>query len=353
MLVQNKMAIFICLTIFGSLFLTACSSAQASEAVIEDKWMTSAHAGKESSAFAAWNDADPAEIPENCAKCHSTHGYLDFLGLDGATPGQVDKPAPTGSTIECEVCHNEVTRDKQVSIQPSGAELTGLGRELTCLDCHQGRQSAKSVDEAIGGLADNTVSTKLSFPNIHNNPAGPIQYGTEAKGGYEYEGQTYVGRYEHVLEFETCIACHDAHTLKVDARTCNACHLGVSSPDDFTRIRVSNIDYDGDGDIDEGLAGEIETMRERLLVAIRLYAATTEGLDDIAYEDRRPYFFNSAGEGYATWTPRLLRAAYNYHYATEGSGHYAHNGPYTIQLLYDSLDDLGANIFPMTRPGPN
>ena len=73
-----------------------------------------------------------------------------------------------------------------------------------------------------------------------------------------------------------------------------------------------NIDYDGDGDILEGLAGEIETMQERLMVAMKVYTVRMEGVDIIEYNDR---FVDEAGENYSTWTPRLLQAAYNYEYA--------------------------------------
>lgn len=342
---QNKL--LICLLAIVVTFLTACSNAQAADALAEEKWLTSAHADKTSASFTAW---DPAQIPENCARCHSTPGYRDFLGLDGATAGQVDQPAPIGTTVECAACHNKVAGNKDTSLQPSGIELTGLGGNATCLDCHQGRAAGNSIDEAIGDLDDDTVNADLRFPNVHNNPAGPLQYGVEAHGGYEYKGRQYAGRYDHVLQFETCVACHDAHALTVDAQKCSVCHLGITSPDDLAEIRVSNTDYDGDGNTEESLAGEIDTLRERLLLAIRLYARTTEGLDDIVFKDTRPYFFDPSGESYATWTPRLLRAAYNYHYATKGIGSYAHNAPYTIQLLSDSLDDLGAGIFPIRRP---
>jgi hypothetical protein len=341
--------------VFGFLFvlslaLSACGTAQASEEEIKQAWLTSAHADTEARAFSNWNEDDPPEIPEACAKCHSTTGYHDFLGLDGSTPGAVDAPAPVGTTIECEACHNETTGQKDSAVMPSGAELTGLGDSTHCMECHQGRQSTVSVNEVVAGLDEDAVNEELSFLNIHNNAAGPTLYGTEAKGGYEYKGQAYTGRFEHVAEFETCLDCHDPHTLRVTAQKCNACHVKAVDFARLQNIRVSKVDYDGDGNTTEGIAGEIQTMRERLLLAIRIYAARTEGLDNIVYEDRNPYFFDETGEKYTTWTPRLLRAAYNYHYSRKGRGGYTHNAPYTIQLLYDSLNDIGATVPGMTRP---
>ncbi len=344
----TKLVLGSCL-LFG-LLLVACSSSDDSREVAEKKWQTSAHADESARAFSRWNDDDPAEIPVNCAKCHSTHGYRDFLGLDGATPGQVDEPVPVGTTVECEACHNEVASQHDTVVMPSGSELTELGKEANCMECHQGRTSTVDVEEAIAGLEPDTVNEELGFINVHNKAAAATQYGTLAKGGYEQPGQDYVGRYEHDPEFDTCIACHDAHELEVVVENCGACHAGVNSKADLANIRVTNIDYDGDGDVTEGISGEIETLREALLTRMRLYAAFTEGTDNIVYEDRNPYFFDEAGETYSTWTPRLLRVAYNYHYTTKEPGGYAHNPLYHIQLLYDSLNDIGPDTVSKIRP---
>jgi hypothetical protein len=49
-----------------------------------------------------------------------------------------------------------------------------------------------------------------------------------------------------------------------------------------------------------------------------------------------------------------VRAAYNYHYVHEDPGAYTHNARYVLQLLYDSLDDLGevvpVEVDEYTRP---
>ena len=54
---------------------------------------------------------------------------------------------------------------------------------------------------------------------------------------------------------------------------------------------------------------------------------------------------------YATWTPRLLKAAYNYQYSTKDPGAFTHNGRYILQTLYDSLEDIGQKTTAeMVRP---
>jgi hypothetical protein len=348
MLKSNGQAIpAIVIFILLALGSTACNTAKASEEEIEARWQTSAHADSESRSFTRWNDEDPPEIPERCAKCHSTHGYRDFLGLEGATAGQVNKPAPVGTTIECEACHNKVAGNKTGAMMPSGMELSGLTQEANCMECHQGRASGVQVNEAIAGLPLDKVNTELSLPNIHNNPAGPILFGTQAHGGFEYEGRDYLDRYLHVIQFETCQQCHDAHSLGIKVEQCSACHRGANSVKALANIRTSNIDYDGDGNIAEGMAGEIATMQDRLLLAMKAYAALAEGVDDIEYDGG---FIDANGEKDSTWTPRLLKAAHNFRMAALDPGSYAHNGRYIIQLHYDSLADLDANIFGMIRP---
>ena len=131
---------------------------------------------------------------------------------------------------------------------------------------------------------------------------------------------------------------------------CADCHENVETAADLRDIRVSEIDYDGDGDIIEGLAGEIDTMTEMLYVAMTEYAVSV-GADPIVYNAQRfPYFFNDAGENYGTWTPTLLRASYNYQYLLKDPGAFAHNGQYIIQVLYDTLATLDADVSGMTRP---
>ena len=334
-----------------SLVLTGCSIEEARREKIEEMWATSSHANAESGAFTHWNDADPPEVPAKCAKCHSTTGYHDFLGVDGSTPELVDAAAATGTTVECEACHNEVSEKKEGAVMPSGAELRRLGKNASCMECHQGRASTVQVDAAAEGMDADTVSRDLSFVNIHNNAAGPTLFGTEAIGGYEYEGREYLGRFRHAPGFNDCTGCHNPHTLRVNTPQCRACHPEARSTADLPSIRMQKFDYDGDGDATEGIQGEIETIQEQLLQAIRFYGVLTKGLDRIVYEPRSPYFFNEeTGEPYETWTPKLLRAAYNYHYSVTGEGGFAHNPSYTIQLLYDSLEDLGARMSAMTRP---
>lgn len=198
----------------------------------------------------------------------------------------------TTVTIECDACHNETAEMKDFARMPSSIRITGLGQESNCIECHQGRASAVDVWEAINKLPEDEVNTELSLPNIHDNPAGVTIYSTEAKGGDEYPAYDYVGKFYH--GFDTCITCHNSHTLDVRVDNCSACHLGATMIEGVRNIRLSKVDYDDDGDIAEGLAGEIETMMEKLLITMRLYAALMDDVNRIEYDSG--FITDSGGE---------------------------------------------------------
>jgi hypothetical protein len=331
------------------------------EVPFEDLWASSGHNDVEAEAFNHWNEDDPAEVSASCAKCHSTPGYLDFLGVDGSAAGTVDDAAEIGTTITCIACHNEATLVMDSVVFPSGVEVTGLGDESRCMQCHQGRESAVSVNNAIAelGLADDdTSSEELGFRNIHYFAAGATQFGGVTMGGYQYDGKTYDAKFAHVEGIDTCIDCHDPHTLEVKVAVCSACHTDVASKEDLKDLRWkgSEIDYDGDDDIDEGVYYEIKGLQEILYGAIQAYASAA-GTPIIYDAGAHPYFFidtngNSEADpdeanrdnAYNAWTPRLLRAAYNYQVSVKDPGAFAHGGKYIIQLLYDSTEDLDASL---------
>ena len=325
-----------------------------------NEWMNSPHNDVASEAFNHWNEEDPAEVPTDCAKCHSTPGYIDFVGADGSTVNMVDVPAPLGTTVECEACHNSATIVKTSVIFPSGIEIGNLGDESRCMECHQGRASTVSVDQRIAdaGLTEDldTVSEDMGFTNIHYYAAAATQYGTLAKGGYEYAGLAYDARFDHVPSHNTCIECHNPHTLEVNLEQCQACHTDVESLEDLVDIRMNGslVDYDGDGDMEEGVYYEIEGLREKLYTAMQAYSLETTGTMIAYNEAAYPYFFTDANadgtltddeaEPFAAWTGRLAKAAYNFQVSKKDPGRYAHGGKYIIQLLYDATTDLNTAI---------
>jgi len=324
-------------------------------APISEKWERSPHNAADSESFTRWDEDDPPRVPVACAKCHSSFGYRDYLGVDGTAAGTVDQAAKTGTTVNCSACHNPAAHVMTEVAFPSGAVIDRLGSSAVCAQCHQGRSSTSDVEEATAGLDDDTVSEDLAFINVHYAIAAATWLGSEVQGGYEYADRAYVGRYEHVPDLQTCTDCHDPHGLSVPADSCRPCHVNVVDRADLAAIRTSDQDFDGDGEV-EGLASEIGGMQERLYQAMQTYAAEVVGTP-LLYADQFPYFFTDPdgdgqaepdelnfGNRYTTWTPRLLRAAYNYHFSHEDDGNYVHNGRYVLQILYDSTEGLGEAV---------
>jgi hypothetical protein len=297
-------------------------------------------------AFNDWNSADPKEIPASCAKCHSTPGFLDFLGADGSAAGKVDKAAPIGTVITCEACHNDAAANLTSVTFPSGLEVTGLGPEARCMQCHQGRSSGPTLDKVVASLTDqDVVSSTLGFNNIHYFAAAATIYGTLAQGGYQYAGQSYDGKLAHVDGYNTCVGCHNPHTLKVKVDECATCHQGVTEATlKDIRMPGSAVDYNGNGNITEGIAAEIAGLQETLLTSIQQYANEI-GKAPITYSvTTYPYFLGADGKAYAAWTARLLKAAYNYQVSVKDPGAFAHGGKYIIELLYDSIASLNEKL---------
>jgi len=312
-------------------------------------------------AFRHW-DAE-GSVPGTCAKCHTPTGLPMFL-KEGTVISQ-----PPANGMECTTCHSDLTDfEKRHEVKevkfPSGAMIdSGDPNTNLCMNCHQGRESTVSLNSFIGDVEVDTVSEKLRFRNPHYFAAGATRFGTDAKGAYEYEGKEYVGFFDHAAEANNCTDCHGAHSLEVKWDTCIECHNEVQAKEDIFAIRYNLDDWDGDGDTEEGVNDEIMSMREVLYAAIQAYAKDKAGAA-LAYTGaNNPYFFidsNDNGEvdademnsdnRYATWTPRLLRAAYNYQYSGKDPGAFTHNAKYIMQTLYDSIEDIGGDVSAMTRP---
>jgi hypothetical protein len=275
---------------------------------------------------------------------------------------------PPSNGLNCATCHDDLTTFSIYEVGwvrfPRGTLIdSGDPTSNLCLNCHQGLSSIATVNGAIGGLDLDTVAEELEFINIHYFAAGATLFGTEVQGAYEYDGAAYEGRLVHVEAYRTCTQCHDTHRQDVEVVECGACHVGVESRGDLTAIRMGSTDYDGDGNTTEGIAEEIATVRDELYAAIQDYAADVTGTP-IAYDAASyPYFFTDTdGNGkvdegeavisnqYIAWTPRLLRAAYNFQYSMKDPGAFAHNPKYVLQILHDSVADLGGDVSGMVRP---
>jgi len=357
----------------GWMFYTTQQAVQAEPIEsITSKYWTSGHADAESAAFTHWNEDDPAEVPSSCAKCHSTAGFVDFVGADGSEAGSVDQPGKINDPISCIACHSDAAHALDSVTFPSGNVVSGTGENSVCMTCHGALTAGTRIDTANAGVDPDSPIENSSMVTPHYFHAAAVHEGSDAGVGYQYEGKTYVGTFKHANTVDTCIKCHDPHSLHLqdvpesDASLCSTCHSNVSGWADFRNVSMSKIDYDGDGVV-EPVYDEIEGMKELLLKAMNQYSIAVINTGFGLKLDSYPYAFvdtNQDGtvdesEGifpnaYKTFTPRMLKAAFNFMFVQKEPAAYVHNADYVLQLLYDSIEDLsslsGLTTEGLTRP---
>ena len=319
---------------------------------ITEAWLMGPHGDYHSPSFTHWNE--DGEVPTACAACHSETGMLDWLGYDDTPALSVEHPGTINTVIGCASCHVTEAETLDAVPFPSGVTIGSLGASATCTMCHQGRASTDRVLTATQGTELDTVSSDLAFINVHYGVAAAVMHGSEVRGGFQYPGLSYVGRFSHVPSAGTCVACHEPHTTEVATEGCLACHQGVN---DIAAIRTRHTDFDGDGSVSGGIRAEIAGLHAILGGAIVDYARDVGGAPIGYASGNYPYFFNdSDGDGaiapeeavfpnrYASWTPRLLMAAYNYQVVAKDEGAWVHNPAYALQLLHDSIVSLGERV---------
>lgn len=321
---------------------------------IEEKWEGSPHAMKDSESFRHWNK--DGEVPADCAGCHSMDGFLDYLGADGSAVGSVEKAHTTDTVVACDTCHNDALSQLPGVNFPSGVTITDTGTSTSCMACHQGRQSTVSVNAKLDSLPEDSISADLQFLNVHYRAAAATLLGTETQGGYEYAGKRYASKFAHPEPFDSCTGCHDPHALSVSAQVCGDCHTDTSE-NHLSAIRTTKLDMDGDNDTSEPIADELIALHEQLGSAITLYSQQISK-QAVAYSTGSyPYFFNDNNSNaiaeadeaaypnrYQSWTPRLLKAAYNYQFFAKDPGAWAHNPHYAAQLMIDSIADIATVV---------
>jgi uncharacterized protein YjdB len=302
----------------------------------------------------AWRHWDEdGEVSTSCARCHSAVGLPEYLKY-----GQIVDPVPVSNGLACATCHDDLSTFSQRIVDdvtfPSGEVIDSENNTTNmCMTCHQGRESMVSIDAVIAGKPLDTVDAAIKFKNIHYFAAGATRYGKLAKAAYMYEGKYYDGLFAHAEGYTECSNCHSVHTQEVKVDDCATCHLGVESVEDLADIRMpaSIPDYDGDGNVTEGIKGEIDGLLALAYSAMQAYAVDNAEADPIKYDPNKyPYFLNADTDaGYATWTPRLLKAAFNYQLVQKDPGNFAHNPKFIIEVLYDTIEDLGGDVSSLHR----
>src|SRR6185369_8736258 len=75
------------------------------EVPYQANWEGSAHNNVTGEQFRHWDDAtaNPDGVPVTCAKCHTTKGYMDYIGADGSEANKTDAPVPAAEAqgVQC------------------------------------------------------------------------------------------------------------------------------------------------------------------------------------------------------------------------------------------------------------
>ena len=357
-------------------------------------------------AGAAWGDHGASGWSRACLRCHTNQGAKDYVGADGSADyltGTFNTTSALNSTsaacvaagtcvagayaygpLKCDSCHNSASEPTAADpggitsiLFVSGLQVRTDKSSAVCGQCHQGRESTTSVNTKIGatGLDTQIAGTANSFPNPHYLGAAATLFGANAAGWAQYPAKTYTGTFAHG-GLNGCTYCHDAHSGHVDvtASTCGRCHNTASG------ARVANLgelelsrqvgwrgDIDGDGAV-EGLNVELEDMATTLYAAMRAYATSVVGTSIVYDGNSHPYYFvdsngNGVRDGYVDgqaivgfdpaladstqfkkFTPRLVRAAFNYKWEHAEPGAWAHNAQYAVEILFDAIADLNAGL---------
>jgi len=220
------------------------------------------------------------------------------------------------------------------------------------MTCHQGRAAGTTVIRAVANKSHDSPDSALTFINPHYATAAATMLGGYGGMGYQYPDKNYSGRFLHAKPVATCVSCHEPHSLKVAEKNCLTCHTSGNAAD----IRISRVSFDGSGNLKKGIRQDIAANAARLMGMLEDYAAKVARVPLHYDGSRHPYFFADAnGDGvadqldgkpvpYASWTPRMLKAAYNWKFVGSDKGIHVHNPHYALELLYDSIEDLAGSL---------
>jgi hypothetical protein len=361
----------------------------------------SGHFDTSAAAYRNWDEDSDHLVDPSCSRCHSVEGFLFRLKY-GINP---TIPAALSSGLTCETCHETGALFSPLADAParryvksvefpypttaSSAQIAGVtimnGAKGTaaaddsylCMTCHLGRESTLTVNAADPTGA--TTAFTLSFKNVHYLPAGGTQYGNKAAVAYQYAAKTYAAPWNHGVAYAgaypqpadnqaRCAFCHvqdGSHSFEPEVTaTCTDCH-GDVTVDDLTPVGRPEDNWDSDSATKP--KAEVAVFAARLYAAIQTYcAAAADGMTPpvgasyTAYKGTAyPYWFKDTNKngvvdnGEATsmkFDSKSLRAAFNYQYAQKEPGAWAHNNKYIVQVLYDSIEDLGGDLTGLIRP---
>jgi hypothetical protein len=307
---------------------------------------------------------------DGCQKCHTHEGFVEYVTTGKVDDkGYVKMPSQQG----CFTCHDphktgDLSLRATKAVTLASGKTFNIGDGNLCANCHTVRLK---VSEVVKDLPANTISAPWG---AHHGPQADMLIGA---GAYEYPGKKYYNSVHSTLTKDGCSECHMAypakrfgyspevggHTFSIEGEVHHApilnnagclgnCHSKVeqvtmTNPDTPTESGLfwwhpskaifdmaAIADFDNDGKV-EPLQAEIEGMLN--------FFVNNKGTGYLQKGELPMYKPDGNWNVTRSQTVRPLKdvaALYNYKFVLEDRSRGIHNAPYTIQILYDTLESL-------------
>jgi len=278
----------------------------------------------------------------SCYPCHSGSAYVKYV----ANPTSPGYTADDGDmNISCAVCHDPLNATNfGLRIMSNITLLNGYavaagGNGQMCMRCHQAR---------IDGNAQITDVAPYYGWKQHFEPMAPQTDMLFGQNAYEFGDTTLAGLNTHGSLSNACVTCHMANIGTGNSPShqwgmidttggtphdlvggCVTCHGPITSFDD---IKAAS-DWDGNGKI-EGVQTEIHGMMNILASYLpkdntgAVLTSLSSNADSMAIANR----------------PEIVKGIYTYEFILTDGSYGVHNAKYTVKILQDALQNLGAVV---------
>jgi hypothetical protein len=253
-----------------------------------------------------------------------------------------------------------------------------------CGTCHSGRENGASITKKIGATAD--TSWSLSVTNPHYLGAAGMMLGTSGGVMYQYAGKSYTDKPVFWSTTQNgphgsphggkCASCHAAkfgkHTFEINLSTtvptgtwAGSFPVGGVQPGAVNTAACTGC-HAGPYALAPKIT-EFEEASAELYAAIQAYAVANLDAIKTATGNANAtgicYWNAGVGGGqyyalevsgvcqngvspagsipFTKANPKLLKASFNYLWTQKEPGAWAHNEFYALQVIYDSITDLG------------
>ena len=281
----------------------------------------------------------------NCVRCHTSAGFINFISGTTSNPTNTDYEA-----ITCQTCHDphDASNPHQLRAGPNytlpdGTAVTNAGSGGFCMNCHHIRNGAATNNIVNYPLGLATWAGGSSF-GTHDGPQGDMLEGANA---ITY-GLTIPSSAHRFAVTNTCVGCHmqtvastDPAFLQAGGHTFNMTYNVVTNgvTNSFDKVDVCvqchgpiasfdmpRGDYNGDGVI-EGVQTEVQHLLDKLSTLLPNTNGIVDGLV------KSPSVTTN-------WTTAQLKAAYNWQFVNNDGSKGVHNAPFAVGLLKASIGDL-------------